>query len=95
MCKPGQEVRVSRHIIQDMSGGMFADFMGVFPAADRILGYIIGSSYEYGYRVDPESGDIIFYRLEKPLEDGRRSFVDPDRRHLFTKRLDGTYELSR
>lgn len=94
MCKPGHEIRVSRHIMQDLAGGMFADFMGIFPAADRILGHIIGSSYEYGYRVDPESRDTIFYRLEKPLEDGRRSFVSPDRMHLFTSRSDGTYELT-
>lgn len=93
MCKPGQEVRISRGIMREMSCGIFEDFMGIFPAADRILGHIIGASYEWGYKIDHESGDTIFFRLEKPLEDGRRTCVAPDRRHLFAERSDGTYEL--
>ena len=94
MCEPGQSVIVTRHIMQEMSGCIISDFMGEFSAADRILGHIIGSSYEWSYRVDPASGNTIFSRMEKPLEDGRRTFVDPDRRHLFTKLADGTYELN-
>lgn len=53
--------------------------------ADRILEKIPGSAFEYYYEVLPMSSNIRFHRLDKPLTDDRRTYVSPDRRHLFTQ----------
>lgn len=54
-----------------------------------VLESIVGSAYEFWYWEDQMSGNVTFGRLEKPLDDGRRTFVSPDRRDFY--RRDGIY----
>lgn len=79
--KPGQQIQVDRRELQN---SIFHDLSG-FTIADRALEDIVGSSYEYGYYEDPVSGNFVFYRLNEPLTDDTRTYVSPDRRHLFEK----------
>lgn len=62
-------------------------------SADWVLEQIVGSAYEFGYHVNPSTRRVTFRREKKPLEDGRRTYVSPDRRHLFVQ--DGTYWIRR
>ncbi|MEZ8054339.1 hypothetical protein [Vibrio atlanticus] len=50
-----------------------------FTSADRVLENIIGSSYELSYS-ETFDGKVRFYRLDKPLPEGQRAYVSPDRR---------------
>jgi hypothetical protein len=76
-----------------MDAGRLLDNTYGFPLQDYVLEHIVGSSYEFGYTEDPMTGDVTYFRLKEPLNDGRLSYVSPDRRHLFRKSIDGTYEL--
>lgn len=76
--KPGFEIKIDRNELADEIGGRHYNG-AYFTPADNILENIIGGSYEYGYDIIPKSGDVIFYRLDKPLENGR-TYTSPDRR---------------
>ena len=78
-CKPGMEFRVSARVMRDLQKLSVSDFT----VADIILEQIIGSAYEYGYQIDVDTGDTIFFHLSQPLNDGRRSYVSPDRYNFF------------
>ena len=82
---PGGRLRVTRSVLRDL--GPLNIWLGTIPAAqDRVLSGITGAGYEYGWENAGTHGqDIEFYRLEHPLgyDDVRRTYVDPDRRHLY------------
>lgn len=58
---------------------------GRFTPADVILEKIVGSAYEWGYYYNSSSRRYIFSRLATSLkvEDEARTYVSPDRRHLY------------
>lgn len=85
--QPGQEIRVSDLLLKEIHGMNYNG--AIFSPADIVLGGIIGSAYEFGYREDYATRSIVFFRLEKPLTDGRQTFVDPDRRDWYA--YDGTF----
>lgn len=72
--KPGEKIKVAGILIDQAS-------------LDFVLDGIAGSAYEYGYLKPWTRPDLfkdwLLFRLEKPLNDGRRTYVSPDRRHLF------------
>src|SRR5258708_2779873 len=88
--KPGQQTRISRFLMRDIEP--IASLYDQWSSADSIMENIVGSAYEFRYWEDLMSGDTVFERLRKPLDDNLRTYVSPDRRHLFTKRPDGFYE---
>src|SRR5687768_2560380 len=76
--KPGMRILIDRAILND----------AVYPLpgwtpAEWVMEQILGAAYEFRHWVDPQSGNVFFERLEAPLKDGRRTYVSPDRRHLF------------
>lgn len=76
--KPGQQVLVTRYMLSHVESG-----------PDAILDQVVGSAFEFNY-VESFDG-VIFRRLTSPLADGRRSYVPPDRRHLYTVDASGFY----
>ncbi len=83
--QPGQQINVSLGIMRDLEPRGFFAALRDESAADRILENIVGSSYEFWYEENPMTGDTTFGRLKKPLDDGRRSYVSPDRRHHYKR----------
>lgn len=51
--------------------------------AEQLMEKIPGSAYEFQFYQDPVRGRFVFIRLSRPLKDGSRTYVSPDRRHLF------------
>jgi len=85
--KPGQCVRVDRFTMRDIPTSPFVGW-SEWRAPDRVLDRIMGSAYEFGYTVDSLAGYVTFWRLAQPLTDGRRSYVEPDRRDFFEREGD-------
>lgn len=79
--KPGEQLDVSENAVQSPLYP-FDNFLGMSPW-DRVLENVIGSGYEYSYERIPERHIVRFKRLDKPLTNGRRTYVSPDRRHLY------------
>jgi hypothetical protein len=77
--KPGEAIKFNRHYLNSHVPS-FHHKGAKFTAADRVLENIMGSAYEYRYDECHMNGDITFFRLEKPLENGRKSYTSPDRR---------------
>lgn len=75
--KPGQAIQYSRYELIDKVPG-FHHNDAYFSPANRVLENIMGSAYEYYYE-EKLDGDIVFYRLKKPLKNGR-TYTSPDRR---------------
>lgn len=83
--EPGQQIKVSRHLLRDCEPPAAFAWITKETAADRILENIVGSAYEFWYEEDPMDGNMLFGRLKEPLTDGRRTYVSPDRRHDYRK----------
>ena len=87
---PGQRLCVSSETLVcmsprgDLARALAMSPMGEWTIPDRVLSCIMGSCYDRGC-CDDGHGNALFFRLEAPLEDGRRSYVDPDRRHHYRK----------
>lgn len=60
--------------------------------AEWVMENITGSAYEFRFHTDRMTGDVRFERLRQPLEDGRRTFVIPDRRHRAKQDADGYWQ---
>lgn len=75
--KPGQAIQFSMYELKENVPGYHYNG-AYFSPADRVLENIIGSAYEFRYQ-ENFNGDVIFYRLDKPLENSR-SYTSPDRR---------------
>lgn len=77
----------------------FAELKGLFALpgwtpVESILENIIGSAYEFSFVEDHQNGTVTFKRRKEPLKGGRlRTYVSPDRRHLFSQRPDGLWEV--
>lgn len=65
-----------------MDGRSSSDDYWDYTPADWVLENIMGSTYEYGYTLCP-NGDVSFWREAVPLNDGRRTYVSPDRKQHF------------
>lgn len=81
---PGQWIEVGWSVLQDI-----VLLPGYDHPADRIMDNIVGSAYEFRWWEKPMTGDVTFQRLKTSLRDGRRTYVAPDRRHLFEKDIHG------
>lgn len=90
--KPGFAITVSREELKTvMPMRMAGPFGPEWNAVDQIMEKIVGSAYSISVWDDPRTGNVTFHRLRQPLEDGRRTFVSPDRREHFTRDFGGTY----
>lgn len=83
---PGQSIKIDRRELE-LDYHYMRHNGAEFNPADCLLENIVGSSYEYGYRVDFLSGSIEFFRLNEPIKSDDRSYVSPDQRKYY--RFDG------
>ena len=79
--RPGQSVTISGSVLQGIAPIHHNGYAWTPP--DRVLENIVGSSFEYRYRCSGYKGDATFERLDGRVADGYRSYVSPDRRHLY------------
>ncbi len=73
---PGQHITIDFHAL----GGW---------RPEELMQSTIGSAYRILSRVDERTRSVTFWRLEEDLTDGRKTYVDEDRRHLYD--FDGQY----
>lgn len=54
---------------------------------------VIGSAYSIVFNDEGRKDYVEFHRIKEPLtgEDGRRTFVSPDRREQYPHTFDGTF----
>lgn len=79
---PGQAIEISRLTLAEIGCVRIPAVFGpVWSPVDQIMNRIVGSSYEWLPRKNPEypNGSVTFYRLKKPLED-EMTWMCPDRR---------------
>lgn len=88
---PGKGITFSKFIIDCLITPWDGTLLTA-PVEDRIMERIIGSSFSIRYMRDPMTGNLYFYRMEKELNNGLRTFVSQDRQHLFKRREDGLWE---
>lgn len=75
--KPGQWYAVERECMPKSTIPGFSD-------GDCVMENILGGAYEFSCDYDPIGGRYLFKRRQTPLpHDGSRTYVSPDRRHLF------------
>jgi hypothetical protein len=84
---PGSAVCITRQLLLEI------DTIPGYSAVDSVMEAIIGSSYAIRPRENPLTGDVVFERLATPLPPRLRTYVSPDRRHLFRQRDDGLWEV--
>lgn len=76
--KPGQEISISLHEL-DLCATSYEHNGARFTPADQVLENVVGSSGEYGYRIDELSRSAFFYR-NGPMNILGPTYVSPDRR---------------
>lgn len=88
--KPGESITLSKHLLRDMSDAMSPMAYDVLAflnqptsPVDQIMEQVVGSSYSIEYHVDLPTGNVTFKRLDYELPDGERTYVSPDRRHMY------------
>lgn len=86
--RPGQRVTLSGSVLMDIAPLHHNGYAWTPP--DRVLENIVGSSFEFRYFCNYCKGDATFERLDGQLTNGYRSYVSPDRRHLYYD-LDGLW----
>jgi hypothetical protein len=84
---PGQRIDFDDEVL-----GEIATVPG-YTAAEWILESIVGAAYEWSIRVDEFNRKTTFIHHAKPVGDSLRTYVSPDRRHLFRQRPDGLFEV--
>jgi hypothetical protein len=82
---PGFEITIDREFIADLEIGNPG-----FTPEEWLMEYFLGGAFEFQLRHD-EFGNAIIRRLREPLKDGLRSYVSPDRRHLFRQLANGLW----
>lgn len=87
--RPGERIGISRSLLDDI--GRMEHNGARWNPADRVLENIVGSSYEFRYDINPASLEVMFERLAMPLTNGCKSYVSPDRRHLYHESLNGIW----
>lgn len=85
MVMPGQSIVVSDCILREI------DCIPGWSQAESVMENIIGAYYEWSFERELTTLDVVFHRRHEPLTDGRRTYVSPDRRHLFEQRGDGLW----
>lgn len=80
--RPGQRIVLPGSVLEDIAPLHHNGYAWTPP--DRVLENIVGSSFEFRYHCDYCKGDVTFERLDGKLTNGYRSYVSPDRRHLYT-----------
>lgn len=58
---------------------------------ERLLSNLMGSAWGCYTVEEGVYGDQVGYVIARHEESGKRVYVDPDRRHLFTQLPDGSY----
>lgn len=86
--KPGCSITLSSSILDDIGPARLTPDATWSPA-ERVLENVIGSSYEFQIVESPDSRNVEIHRLSCPLDDGRRTYVSPDRRHHYN--FDGQF----
>lgn len=81
--KPGQRVIISFSMSRQLPTQGIFETEEPFPI--RILEGIMGSAFEIFWERQADTGDYVFSKVEKPLEDGRRTFVSSDMQELYRK----------
>lgn len=89
--KPGEHVVISGNLIRDIRLMPWCD-----DPADQIMGNVVGSAYEVMYWRDLmnwKREDVTFRRLIQPVSGEWRTWVYPDRRHLYEQVEGGLWKL--
>lgn len=86
--KPGEQLEISYHNFKRIND---SPKPGWSPQ-EWVLEYIVGSAYAWRVFINYERDSVIFKRLQEPLTNGQKTYVSPDRRHLFQKLPNGFYE---
>ena len=73
--KPGDCIILSKDYLEDHIPGFYHNSV-YFTPADRVLGNIIGSAYEFSFTVSP-FGDVTFFRHTP--EHNKVFYIAPDR----------------
>ena len=91
LLKPGESFEISNTELKECQ---LISSLHEFSTADWLLESIVGSAYEFSYRVNEQKQSTTFSRLKAPLDGntGLRTYVSPDRLSLFRQRVDGLYE---
>lgn len=67
-----------------------------FTTADWLSEKIVGSAYEFLISEDVMNRIIVVHRISLlPVDDERKTYVSPDRRHLYDQTPDGFYVPSK
>ena len=91
LLKPGESLEISNAELKECQ---LISSLHEFSTADWLLESIIGSAYEFSYKVNEQKQSTTFSRLKAPLDgnSGLRSYVSPDRLSFYKRRVDGLYE---
>lgn len=71
--KAGERIEIDRFDLRDVE--QFTHNDALFTVPDRILGNIVGSAYEFSFRADPRTGNVVFSRHKN---DGTVHYREPD-----------------
>lgn len=90
--KPGFRMTVDGDILRELANPTHLLGIGgpVWSPRDLVLENVVGSGFEFKAWEDV-GGNFVFERLRKPLRDGSRTYVSPDRRHHFDGPFLGIY----
>lgn len=82
--RPGMSIEFTRRELKDI-GPAFPTVFPEFTPEDWILENIVGSAYEFSYRLHLERDSVKFSRRATPLPSNstRKTYVSPDKRHLY------------
>lgn len=75
---PGENICFPEHMFSRV-----AMLPGYDNPYDRVMENVVGSAFEFEYWVEPVMRHVYFRRLPKPLDNGLRTYVSPDRRQYF------------
>lgn len=89
--EPGQWITFPREAMDDIGSMPMLGLMGPnWNPMERVLEGIVGSAWGFSYFEDIRTGNITFTRAKtKPK---LRTYVSPDRKHLFNRLPSGHYE---
>lgn len=88
--KPGESLEITMSVIRELP----PYHMPGWSVIDGLMEGVMGSSWDMTVHFNPRTHSYFFHRLTKPLDTDskRRTYVSPDRRHLFKKIGDNLWE---
>lgn len=100
--QPGEHCTISGHIISNVAREIgchsplaaFGELSGMnMNPIERIMEKVVGSAYNLVYDCDPRTQHVTFRHLTAPEKEvlkrnNARTYVYPDRRHLYTQQGD-------